>query len=155
MYLALKVLHITSVVLFLGNIITGVFWKVHADRTGDPKLMAHALDGIIRSDRVFTMPGVFAIIITGVWLAIEGGLPLLRTDWIWQSLILFAISGVLFGTQVAPLQKKMHALAQQAAGGAPLSPDYQRFSTRWGVTGGLATLTPLLAVVLMVLKRGV
>jgi uncharacterized membrane protein len=155
MYLWLKVLHITSVVIFLGNIITGVFWKIHADRTGDPKLMAHALDGIIRSDRVFTLPGVFAIIITGVWLAIEGGFPLLRTDWIWQSLILFAIAGILFGAQVAPLQKKMHALALQAAGGAPLSPDYERFNTRWAVTGGLATLTPLLAVVLMVLKRGI
>ncbi len=155
MYLALKVLHIISVVLFLGNIITGVFWKVHADRSGDARLMAHALDGVIRSDRLFTMPGVFAILITGVWLAIEGGFPILRTDWIWQSLILFGIAGVLFGAQVAPLQKKMHALAQQAARGAPLSPDYARLNTRWAITGGIATLTPLLALVLMVLKRGV
>lgn len=155
MYLALKVLHITSVVLFLGNIITGVFWKAHADRTGDARLMAHALDGVIRSDRLFTMPSVFAILITGVWLAIEGSLPILRTDWIWQSLILFGISGVLFGAQVAPLQKKLHALAQQAASGAPLSPDYGRLSTRWAISGGFATLAPLLAVVLMVLKRGV
>ncbi len=155
MYFALKALQITSVIVFLGNIITGVFWKVHADRTGDAKLMAHALDGVVRSDRVFTMPGVFLIIVSGVWLAIEGGFPILRTDWIWQSLILFGISGMLFGTQVAPLQKKMYALAKQAAGGAPLSPDYERFSRRWAITGGLATLTPLVAVVLMVLKRGV
>jgi uncharacterized membrane protein len=155
MYLALKVLHIVSVVLFLGNIITGVFWKAHADRTRDARLMAHALDGVIRSDRMFTMPAVFLIIITGVWLAIEGGFPILRTDWIWQSLILFGISGVLFGAQVAPLQKKMHALAQQAAGGAPMSPDYARLTRRWAIAGGVATLAPLLAVVLMVVKRGV
>lgn len=154
MYLGLKALHIVSVVLFLGNIITGVFWKVHADRTGDARLMAHALDGVIRSDRFFTMPGVFAIIITGVWLAIEGGHPILRTDWIWQSLILFGISGVLFGAQVAPLQKQMRALAQQAAAGGPLPPDYARLSKRWAVTGGIATLTPLVALVLMVVKRG-
>jgi uncharacterized membrane protein len=153
MYFALKALHIASVVLFLGNIITGVFWKVHADRSGDARLMAHALDGVIRSDRLFTMPGVFAIIITGVWLAIEGGFPILRTDWIWQSLILFGIAGVLFGTQVAPLQKKLHALAHQAAGGGPLSPDYARFSKRWAITGGIATLTPLIALVLMVVKH--
>ena len=34
-YLLLKALHVLSVVLFLGNIITGVFWKMHADRSGD------------------------------------------------------------------------------------------------------------------------
>ena len=49
LYLALKALHILSVVLFLGNIITGVFWKVHADRTGDLRARAQALDGIIKA----------------------------------------------------------------------------------------------------------
>ena len=33
-YFVLKSLHILSVVLFLGNIITGVFWKMHGDRLG-------------------------------------------------------------------------------------------------------------------------
>ena len=33
-YLVLKSLHVLSVVLFLGNIITGVFWKFHGDRVG-------------------------------------------------------------------------------------------------------------------------
>ena len=46
-YLLLKSLHVVSVVLFLGNIITGVFWKVHADRVGDLRARAQALDGII------------------------------------------------------------------------------------------------------------
>jgi len=30
-YLTLKFLHIVGVILFLGNITTGVFWKAHAD----------------------------------------------------------------------------------------------------------------------------
>jgi len=33
-YYVLKSLHILSVVLFLGNITTGVFWKFHGDRIG-------------------------------------------------------------------------------------------------------------------------
>ena len=49
MYLAMKVLHVLAVVLFLGNIITGVFWKAHGDRTGDPRIIAHTLEGIIRA----------------------------------------------------------------------------------------------------------
>ena len=36
LYLAFKVLHILAVVMFLGNITTGIFWKEHADRTKDP-----------------------------------------------------------------------------------------------------------------------
>ena len=56
MYLLLKTIHILSVVMFLGNIITGLFWKAQADATRDPKLQAHALRGVIRSDAFFTIP---------------------------------------------------------------------------------------------------
>jgi uncharacterized membrane protein len=152
-YLILKSLHILSVVLFLGNIITGLFWKRHADRTGDAKLMAHALDGVIRSDRWFTMPGVFAIIITGVGLAQLAGYPIFGTGWIWKSIVLFGISGALFGIWVAPLQKRLRAMAEAgAASGAFDVALYRRLSLRWEVVGILATITPLGALFLMVAK---
>src|SRR5687768_11212898 len=96
MYLLLKAIHVLAVVLFLGNIITGVFWKSHADRTRDPRLIAHALDGIIRSDRLFTVPGVVLIIAAGVAAAIVGRLELLDTGWIFWPIVLFAISGFAF-----------------------------------------------------------
>ena len=92
MYFVLKSLHILSVVIFLGNIITGVFWKMHGDRVGTATARAQALDGVIHSDRWFTLPGVLAIIITGVVLALTQGYPLLRTKWILWSIILFGIS---------------------------------------------------------------
>ena len=66
MYLAMKTLHVLAVVLFLGNIITGLFWKAHGDRTADPRIIAHTLEGIIRSDRWFTIPGVVLIVAFGV-----------------------------------------------------------------------------------------
>jgi uncharacterized membrane protein len=154
MYLPLKALHVLAVVLFLGNIITGVFWKVNADRSGDPRVIAQTLRGIIRSDRWFTIPGVVLIIATGVWMAIIAGFPLLRTDWIWQSLVLFGISGVLFMAQVAPLQVQLLRVAESAVAGSPQPERYKKLSTRWAATGGIATLTPLIALVLMVLKRG-
>ncbi len=79
MYLLMKLLHIVAVIAFLGNIATGLFWHIHAARTRDPKLLAHTVDGIIRSDRLFTIPGVVVIIATGVAVAMAGGFPLLRT----------------------------------------------------------------------------
>src|ERR1043165_1460688 len=107
-YLLLKSLHVISVVLFLGNIVTGVFWKLHGDR-GDLRARAVALDGIIRRHRWFTAPGVVAIIVTGVLLALTQHYPILRTPWILWALILFGISGVMFQFFVAPLQKRLLA----------------------------------------------
>jgi uncharacterized membrane protein len=154
-YLALKVLHILAVVLFLGNIITGVFWKAHGDRSGDPRIMAHTLDGIIRSDRWFTIPGVLLIVLFGFGAAGIAGLPIFATRWIWQSLVLFIISGVAFMAQVAPLQVRLRALALEGArGGSWDQAGYRQLSRRWEFWGAVAVLTPLLALVLMVTKPG-
>ena len=153
MYLWMKLLHIFAVILFLGNIITGVFWHRHAERTRNPRLLAHAVDGVIRSDRLFTMPSIFVIIATGVVAAVQGGLPLLRTGWIAWSLALFAIAGLLFMFRVAPLQRQLRTAAE--AGAASGSFDYEayhRVALRWEIWGAGATLTPVLALALMVLK---
>lgn len=150
MYLLLKAAHVLAVVLFLGNIITGVFWKLHADRTRNPAIMANALQGVIHSDRWFTIPGVALIVITGVWMALIAGYPLLGTGWIFWGLVLFAISGLIFQIWIAPLQRQMLALAQNGAAMDWVA--YQRLSRRWDVAGVVATLTPLLAMCLMVLK---
>ena len=104
MYSFLKFVHLVAVVLFLGNIVTGVFWHVHAARTRDPKLLAHTVDGIIRSDRWFTIPGVVGLVGAGVGLAILGQLPLLRTGWILWSVIALGISGVIFAMRVSYYQ---------------------------------------------------
>ena len=153
MYLWLKLLHIAAVIAFLGNITTGLFWHAHAARTRDPRLLAHTIDGIIRSDRLFTIPGVLIIVVGGIAAAIVGGYPILRTSWILWSLILFAVSGLVFVIRVAPLQVRLLALAQ--AGVERESFDwlgYQRLAHTWERWGAVALLTPVAALVLMVLK---
>jgi len=154
-YLAMKTLHVLAVVLFLGNIITGLFWKAHGDRTGDPRIVAHTLEGIIRSDRWFTIPGVVLIIGFGVAAAIIGRLPILGTGWIWQSIALFAVSGLAFMLQVAPLQRRLQKLASVGVGGGAWDQAaYRRLSRRWEFWGVVAILTPLAALILMVYKPG-
>ncbi len=151
-YLLLKSLHVLSVVLFLGNIVTGVFWKFHGDRVGTLAARAQALDGVIHSDRWFTMPGVFAIIITGVWMALNAHLPLLGTKWILWSLILFGISGASFSVLVAPLQKKLLANVRAGIAGTWNQAEYQKLSRSWELWGAVATLAPVIALFLMVTK---
>jgi len=152
LHLVLKALHILSVVLFLGNIITGVFWKFHGDRVGTLPARAQAIEGVIHSDRWFTMPGVFAIIITGVWMALNSDLPLLGTKWIAWSLILFGISGVAFSVFVAPLQKKLLANVRAGIAGNWDQAAYNKLSRSWEIWGAVATLAPIIALFLMVTK---
>ncbi|HET9861999.1 MAG TPA: DUF2269 family protein [Steroidobacteraceae bacterium] len=151
-YLVLKSLHVLSVVLFLGNIITGVFWKFHADRGGELRGRELAIAGIIRSDRWFTMPGVMVIIVTGLWMAIGAHMSLLRTTWILWGIILFGISGVCFGAFVGPLQKKLLANVRAGIAGGWDQAEYRRLSRRWEIWGGIATLAPVIALFLMVMK---
>ena len=153
MYLLMKLLHLVAVIAFLGNITTGLFWHIHAARTRDPRLLAHTMDGIIRSDRLFTIPGVVVIITTGIVAAIVGGLPLLRTGWILWTLVLFALSGVIFMGFVAPLQRQLLALAQAGSGAKIFDyAGYALVARRWEVWGAAALLTPAAGLVLMVLK---
>ncbi len=152
MPLAIKAIHVLGVVLFLGNIITGVFWKLHADRSGHLRARAQALDGIIQSDRWFTMPGVLLIIASGVTLASMMGYPLLRTFWIAWSLVLFGISGIAFAAFVAPLQKKLLANVRAGLAGSWDESEYDRLTKRWTLWGVVATGSPLVALLLMVMK---
>jgi uncharacterized membrane protein len=153
MYLWLKLLHVAAVIAFLGNITTGLFWHAHAARTRDPRLIAHAMDGIIRSDRIFTVPGVVLIVLSGFATAIIGGYPIVRTPWILWSLVLFTISGLVFVVRVVPLQKELLALAQIGAEAASFDwAAYQAVAHRWERWGALALVTPIAALVLMILK---
>ncbi|HKQ84741.1 MAG TPA: DUF2269 family protein [Steroidobacteraceae bacterium] len=152
MYLTLKLLHIFGVVLFLGNIITAVLWKSLADRSNDARVIAYAMEGIIAADRYFTVPGVGLILVTGISLVITSGYSFLGTTWVWQSLVLFAISGIVFMGFLTPLQRRLRDVAVQGGRGGFDRVTYQRLSRQWAIWGSLATLAPLAALGLMVLK---
>ena len=155
-YLGLKLLHIVAVVLFLGNVTTGLFWKAHADRSRDPRVVLWGVEGLIRSDRWFTIPGVVAITLFGLAAAITGHYPLLRTGWIFWSLVLFTISGFAFMAKVAPLQGQMAKLARSGVESGTLDWNaYHALSKRWELWGAVALLTPVGALVLMVLKPAI
>ena len=150
MYHLLQVVHVIAVILFMGNIITGLFWKFHADGTRNPAIVAHTLRGLIRADRWFTIPGVLLITIAGILAAVQAGLPLLRTGWILWSIVAFSLSGVAFAWKVAPLQKELLRLSERS--GDIDWPAYRSKSLQWELWGLFATLTPTAAVILMVWK---
>ena len=152
MYQLYKAIHVFAVIIFMGNIITGLFWKRHADATKNRAFIAHTMDGLIRADRWFTIPGVIVITAAGFLGAIQGGLPLLRTGWIFWSIVAFSISGVVFAWRVAPLQKQLLAMSAQSTDETFDWAQYHAKSRSWELWGLVATVTPAIAVILMTWK---
>lgn len=151
-YLLWKLLHIIGAVLFLGNITTGLFWAAHAHKQNDLRLVSSAFRGIVQSDRWFTVPGVFALLAGGFGSAISGGIPILRTGWVFWAIVLFSVSGLVFALFVAPLQKEIRSFVEHR----PQTPEnwesYSRLYRRWSRWGVVSWLTPMVALGIMVLK---
>jgi len=143
-YLIWKLIHVASVIIFLGNIITGLFGAVRANKTHDFKLIASTFQGIMQSDRYFTLPGIVA--------AIHGRIPILGTGWILWPIILFSISGIIFSVYVTPLQKKIANYALNTVDSESSWNTYEKMYKQWEVWGFSATVTPVAAMVIMILK---
>lgn len=148
--LLLKVIHIIAVVLFLGNISVAVLWQALAHKSKDRIRIAYTFEGIIKSDRVFTMPAVTLLIITGFGLAGMMKLSIIETGWLLWSIILVIISGVLYSTKVGPIQKKIYSLAKDET--KFNWAEYESLSKQWNLWGSIATITPYVALIFMVFK---
>ena len=151
-YLLLKLIHVLAVIIFVGNITTGLFWMRQANKTRNYSIISFTMKGIITSDKWFTIPGVLIITAAGFSAAIHGGLPLLRTGWIFWSIVLFSLSGLIFSVKVAPLQKKILHCAENNAANEFGDKVYHSHLRQWETWGLLALITPLAALVMMVLK---
>jgi len=152
-YLILKTIHILAVILFMGNITTGLFWMHFAVRSKNQSIISHTMKGIIKADMFFTIPGVVLIVASGIWSALVVHFPMLKLGWILWPIILFSISGLAFGLRVAPLQKRIYNLASKGENWTVA--DWQKFGKlmkEWDFWGLVALLTPFLAFLMMVLK---
>jgi uncharacterized membrane protein len=145
-YLVLKSLHIAAAVLMVGNVtVTGVWatfyfrWRKDADF----RLAARA---ILWTDLIFTFLGGAALTITGILLARQAGMPILETPWIRRSVLLLAISTLLWLTILLPDQWRMERLD-------PSRDELLKVVfTRWSVVGWGSTVLLFVAMWSMVLK---
>jgi uncharacterized membrane protein len=151
LYLALKTIHVLAVVIFLGNITVGAFWKAFADKTGKAPVMAHTIDGIIRADRIFTIPAIVVLLLAGFAAAGVGHYSILGTGWILWGIGLFVVSGIAFGP-IARAQRALLAVAQTGLQTAEQQKAYEAISRQWNLYGTIATVAPFAALVIMVLK---
>ena len=152
-YLLFKIIHLLAVVAFLGNITIGLFWMKWAYKTKNVSYLQHTVKGIIAADKIFTLPGVLVIVAGGIAAAIKGGYPMLSTGWIFWSIVLFTLSGIIFMAKVGPLQTKMkNYLEQNANSNNYDEARFAKYIKAWEFWGALSLVTPLLAFLLMILK---
>lgn len=145
-------LHVAGVVLFVGNIITAAFWKMRADMTNHSVQIHSAARNVMLADYVFTLPGLALVIVSGIVMAIRAGLPLMGLNWLTLSLILFAVSGVIWLAVLIPVQRRMIRSSAQCIDSGSISAEYRRASRSWAVFGIAATLLPVVILYLMVAK---
>lgn len=145
-------LHLLGAILFLGNIVVTAVWKVKADRTKSPAVVAFAQQLVTTTDVAFTAPGIVLIVVAGQVLAedlggVFGGPAWLRIGW-----SLFVASGVVWLVALVPIQVAQHRLARRFATEALIPERYWRLSALWAVFGAVATVLPLVTLYFMVFK---
>ncbi len=145
-----KLLHILGAILLVGNIVITGVWMYMAERTNNPDVMRFAAKMVNWADVFFTVPGIFLLITNGDILSEQWG-GIFHVSWIVASLVLFALSGIVWIGLLLRYQNSLIALSESLDG----EKDPFGFFTvlhRWYFWGAIATLLPLLSLVLMFLK---
>jgi uncharacterized membrane protein len=145
-------LHVLGAILFLGNIVVTALWKVLADRTRSPAVVAFAQRLVTTTDVAFTAPGIVLIVVSGQVLAGELGGVFGGPTWLTMGWSLFVASGAVWLLVLVPIQAVQHGMARRFASEDVVPERYWRLSALWAVVGAVATVLPLATLYLMVLK---
>lgn len=143
-------LHVTGVVMLMGNITVTAIWKFYADRDGRPPVLAFAQKLVTYTDWSMTAWGAGLTIIGGYGMVLVGKIPLTQ-HWLIWSQILFLISGLLWLLTIVPIQIRQARLARNFDGD-DVGDDYRALSRRWLFWGLLATVPLVSATWFMVAK---
>ena len=145
-------LHILGVVLFLGNIIVTAVWKLLADRTKSPPVVAYAQRLVTITDVAFTATGAALIIVSGQVMAGDFGGVFSGPTWLTLGWSLFIASGVIWLAVLVPVEVMQERLARTFRDGPTIPDRYWRLSRIWAIFGAIATVLPLVNIYLMVFK---
>jgi len=150
-YQLLKSIHLLGVTIFLGNIIVTAVWKMLADKTKNPAIVAYAQRLVTITDFAFTAIGVLLILISGRMMASKIGeiSDILWLSWGWW---LFIASGIIWVFILIPVQIKQAKLAKDFSTKKEIPEIYWTLSKYWIIFGVIATILPLANLYFMVFK---
>ena len=153
LYLVVKFLHVLGAIVLLGTGVGIAFFMLMAHRSGDAGHIFRTAKTVVLADFLFTATAVVAQPVTGVWLALELGLPL-SEPWLMISLTLYVVAGA-FWLPVLWMQRRMRDLAAAAMRrGTPLGDDYRRLFRLWFLFGFPGFGAVIAILWLMIAKPG-
>lgn len=144
----LILLHLFAIIIFLGYIITELRWMYKATKPNNRETIRFAITEIIKGDKVFTLPCVFLITVTGSFLYSRFSID--ENRWLLFALISYTISGIVYTIKVAPLQKKIALLVSDRS--LTLTTDYKKAYASWNFWGWIALLSAALALILSTIQ---
>ena len=151
-YLVLKSMHIFGIILLLGNLIVTAWWKLMANRTKNPSIIAFAQRQVTLTDFVFTSPGALLAILAGDSMAYNFMADSWSIEWLTWGRCLFIASGIIWISIIIPTQIKQARLARNFANGKSIPDEYWKLSTGWNIFGTIAVVLPLINIYWMVFK---
>lgn len=148
-----KFIHLLGVIIFLGNISTGFFWKAHAEKYQDQRILKSAFEGIYLSDRWITNSCVFIILLSGFMMAYVTDLALLMEGWVIATFSILLLAGLFYGKGIIPLNRKIiNHLSQDKPFGEQEWQEYDAMRKPWFWFGIAATATPFISLSIMFFK---
>ena len=154
MFSILLLLHVLASIIFIGNNITGVFWKVRADKTRNLDVISNSADALLRADYQFTLPSLVVLFITGIWMGGLTGWERFQEIWLGSSFVLLVIIALIWVVILSPKLRTLVRIAAECAETGKLSQEYTAVSRIWAIWSGIVTLLPIIILILMVLRPG-
>ena len=151
-YQMLKFLHVLGVILLIGNVTITAFWKVFADRSNDPLVIAEAQRIVILADWFFTLAGILLILVGGYGMLVAAGVSPLDGGWLVWGQALFVISGAIWVGILVPAQIRQARIARTLARGSEIPERYWQQGRIWLAWGIAATVPLVAAVYVMIVK---
>ena len=146
-----RFVHITGVVMLMGNITVTAIWKFFADRDGRPQILGFAQKLVTYTDWSMTGWGAALTMVGGYGMAVIGGHDL-TAGWLLWSQLLFAGAGAIWIGIIVPIQRAQSRLARAFANDSDVPEAYRGLSKRWLIWGLISTL-PLLATTWLMIAK--
>ncbi len=145
-----KVLHVLSACLFLGNVVVSGTWAFMAERTRNFEVISFSNRLVLVTDLLFTLTGALLVVYTGSLMAHRyDGVPAAAQAWIAWSYMLFGMSGLIWALVLVPIQLRQRILLKRDQA---VTAEYLKLSRIWQISGAIATIVPLPIVYLMIVK---
>lgn len=151
LFLFLRLIHILSAAILFGTGLGIAFFMFMAVRGGDVRSIAVTARHVVVADAIFTAVAVIVQPLTGLWLALLVGYPLL-SRWLVITYALYVVAAAAW-LPVVWIQVRLAALAKEASNtDAPLPPEFHRLFRVWFLLGWPGFLSTLGIFAVMVFR---